>query len=192
MDTTNKNSGEQFGLKQLLKDAVPLGNWVGCGNHKVALCFKHLLNDFSNVLSVDAILLALWKFFHYHPLAINFLKNAVDEYEECHVTPESPKIARWTAQNRSCKSLCDGYKQILSAYSTSVSERKEPDAIGIFQEVSSKRFLAIILMLHDVFAAIQSLNLVLQKAGDSLCLADIPVYLEKTTNSLDKLKTGSQ
>ena len=132
------------------------------------------------------------KFFHYHPLAINFLKNPADEYEECHVTPESPKIARWTVHNRSCKSLCDGYKQILSAYSTCVSERKEPDAIGIFQEVSSKRFLAIILILHDVFAAIQSLNLVLQKAGHSLCLADIPVYLEKTINSLDKLKTGSQ
>ena len=92
MDPTNVNSGEQSGLKRLLKHNVPLGNWVGCGNHKVALCFKHLLNYFPDVLSADATLLALWKFFHYCPLAINFLKNAADAYEECHMTPISPSV----------------------------------------------------------------------------------------------------
>ena len=54
MDTTNVNSSEQSGLKQLLKHVVPLGNWVSCGNHKMALCFKHLLNDFPDVFSADA------------------------------------------------------------------------------------------------------------------------------------------
>ena len=150
------------------------------------------MNDFSNVLSVDEILLALWKFFHYHPLAINFLKNPADEYEECHVTPESPKIARWTAHNRSCKSLCDGYKQILSAYSTCVSERKEPDAIGIFQEVSSKRFLAIILILHDVFAAIQSLNLVLQKDLSDLTITKInTIFVKSAVTKILSLSPGA-
>ena len=59
MDTTNVNSDKQSGLKQLLKHAAPLGNWVGYGNHKVALCFRHLLNNFPNVLSVDATFSAL-------------------------------------------------------------------------------------------------------------------------------------
>ena len=86
MDTTNVNAAEQSGLKRLLKHAVPLGNWVACGNHKMALCFKHLLRDFFDVFSADATLIALWKLFHYRRLAINFLKNAADLYEECHVT----------------------------------------------------------------------------------------------------------
>ena len=73
MDTTNVNSGEQSSLKRLLKHAVPLGNWVGCGNHKVALCFKRLLNDFPDVLSPDATLLALSKFYHYGPLFFSVL-----------------------------------------------------------------------------------------------------------------------
>ena len=42
-----------------------------------------------------------------------------------------------------------------------------------------KRFLATIIMLCDLFASIEPLNLVLQKAAGSLCLTDIPVYLEK-------------
>ena len=120
------------------------------------------------------------------------MKNAADANEECHVTPVSPSVTRWTAHDRPYKSLCDGYTQILSALLNCVNGRKEPHALGIFQEISSKRLLATILMLHYVFAAIQPLNLVLQKAGGSLCLTDISVYLEKTINSLEKFKTASQ
>ena len=61
------------------------------------------------------------------------------------------------------KSLCNGYKQALSALSTCVIETKESDALGIFEEILSKRFLVTILVLRDVFNAIQPLNLVLQK-----------------------------
>ena len=42
MEATNVNSEEKGRLKCLLKHAVPHLNWVGCGNHKLALCFKHL------------------------------------------------------------------------------------------------------------------------------------------------------
>ena len=43
-------------------------------------------------------------------------------------------------------------------------------------------------MLHDAFAGAQPLNLPLQKSGESLVLADIPVYLDKTMSFLEKLK----
>ena len=88
------------------------------------------------------------------------MKNAADAYEDAH--------------EKVCKSPCDGYKQILSALWACLNERKEPDASGIFQEIL-KRSFATILTLCDVFAAIQSENLVLQKTGGSLCLAYIPV-----------------
>ena len=47
-------------------------------------------------------------------------------------------------------------------------------------------------MLCDVFAVIHPLILVLQIAGHWLCYADIPVSLEKTINSSDKLIKASQ
>ena len=75
MDTTNMNSGEKGVIKHLLQHAVPLALWTGCGNHKVALCFKHLLQVSPNVFAADATLLALWKFFHYRSLAITFVKH---------------------------------------------------------------------------------------------------------------------
>ena len=65
MDTTNVNSGEKSGLKRLLQHVVPIAAWTGCGNQKVALCFEHLLHEFPSVADANAMLLALWKFFHY-------------------------------------------------------------------------------------------------------------------------------
>ena len=51
--------------------------------------------------------------------------------------------------------------------------------------------LATILLLCDVFNAIQPLNLVLQKGCGSLYRADISMYLEKILNCLDERKTTS-
>ena len=61
MNITNVNSGENGGLKRLLQHLVRIATWIGCGNQKVALCFKHLHNKFKCVADFDAALLALWK-----------------------------------------------------------------------------------------------------------------------------------
>ena len=49
----------------------------------------------------------------------------------------------------------------MSALATYVNERKEPDALGIFVEIASPKFLATILMVCDLFAGVQPLNLAL-------------------------------
>ena len=93
--TTNVNSGDQGGLKRLLKHAVPLSVWIGCGNHKLALCFKHLLGAFPNVSDADSTLLAIWKFFHYRPVALNFLQDVAAAYLEHAITLVCPSVTRW-------------------------------------------------------------------------------------------------
>ena len=42
MDNTNVNSGSCSGLKRYILHEIPMVLWVGCSNHKLALCFKHL------------------------------------------------------------------------------------------------------------------------------------------------------
>ena len=81
---------------------------------------------------------------------------------------------------------------MLSALATCVNKRKEPDALAIFVEITSPKFLATILMLHDIFTGVQLLNSALQKSGESLALADIPVYLDKTISFLEKLKSENK
>ena len=146
VDTTNVNSGERSGLKRHLKHTVPPGVWIGCGNHKLPLCFKHLSPLFSKIFSADATLTALWKFFHYRPLGMGFIENAAEVFQEDSIVPVYPSATRWTAHDRACKIICDGYKQYLAS-SFCVNERNEPDAMGIFEQLSSPQFISTILHL---------------------------------------------
>ena len=92
MDTTNVNSGGKSGTKHLLQHAIPCAVWIHCGNHKVALSFKHLLQVYPDVLAADATLLALWKFFYYQPLTTNFVKNVAEMYDEKQKAPVCPSV----------------------------------------------------------------------------------------------------
>ena len=59
--------------------------------------------------------------------------------------------------------------------------------MGLFAALVDDEFLATLLLLRDVFAAIAPLNLALQKSHESLCLSDIKTYVEKSQNSLQNL-----
>ena len=81
--------GRRPDQKDCYQHIVPIAAWIGCGNHKVTLCFKHLLNKLPSVADADAMLLALSKFFNYRPLAVNFLEleNASEIYGEPSTVP---------------------------------------------------------------------------------------------------------
>ena len=64
---------------------------------------------------------------------------------------------------------------------------KGPEALGLFPEIEDEELTATILMLSDVSDAARPLNLVLQKGDGSLCLSDLPMYLNKTLLALEKL-----
>ena len=113
-------------------------------------------------------------------------------YGKKQVTLIWPSVTRWTTHDQACKNLCDGFKQIVSALATCTNKRKEADALGIFVEITLLKFLATSLMLYDTFVGVQPLSLVLQKSGESLVLADIPVYLDKTMSFLEKLKSANK
>ena len=125
------------------------------------------MGEYTNINNADATLLTLWKYFHYRPLAINFLKEAADAYERHFITPVCPSVTRWTAHGRACKAVYDGYQQLLVTLSVALNERWEPEAMGLFAALAEEEFLATLLLLRDTFDAIAHLNLALQKSHES-------------------------
>ena len=149
MDTTNMSSSKNSGMKRLLQHTISLAVWIGCGNHKVALCFKHLLQVYPDVLTADATLLVLWKFLHYRPLATNFVNNTAEMYDKKQVTQICPSVTRWAIHDRASKNLYDSFKQIVPALATCVNKRKEPDALGIFMKVTSPKVSCYLTYLQE-------------------------------------------
>ena len=80
MDNTNVNSGIKGGLRAYLEDSFSMLQWIGCTNHKLALCFKHVLPNYQNVSNADIFLLNLWKYFKYRTLAMNLLQECSKIY----------------------------------------------------------------------------------------------------------------
>ena len=74
--------------------------WVGCGNHKLAFCCTHLLNQYLSVFQTDVFFESLWRFFKYRPLAKNVLEESAEMFDENVVVPVTPSVTRWTAYER--------------------------------------------------------------------------------------------
>ena len=68
LDGTNSMSGEISGLHRRIRCISPHGMYVNCRCHRLALCFKYLINQFSWLAKLDKLLLGLWKSFHYSAL----------------------------------------------------------------------------------------------------------------------------
>ena len=136
------------------------------------------------------MLLSLWKYFHYRPLAVNFLQEFAEAYNENQALPVCPSTTRWTSQGRACKALYEGYKAQIGALTMYYNERKEPKALGIFMAITSEILIASLLMQRDVFEAIAPLNLVLQTGNEQLCFTDVKTYVHLTRLKLENLRAG--
>ena len=115
MDSTNVNTGARNGLRCHQEHSFPMLPWMGCNNHKLALCFKHLIPQFPTIFKTDAFFLSLWKVFKYHPLAKTFLEESATMYGQDPITAMCPSETCWTSHDRACKAFYKGYKQFLDA-----------------------------------------------------------------------------
>jgi len=123
---------------------------------------------------------------------MNFLQDVVEAYNEHAVTPIAPSYTRWTAHERACKAVHDGYQQLLGALSVCLNERREPEAMGLFAALIEDEFIATLLLLRDGFEAIAPLNLALQKSSETLCLSNVKTYVEKTKDAINDLINGKR
>ena len=122
-------------MKEHLKNIIPHLIRVGCGNHKLALCFKHLLNQFPSVFETDVFLESLWKFFEYRPLTKNLLEEFADMYDENVVVPVAPSVAPWTRHEPVCKLVIKDYHLFISSLTTYCNECQEPEALGLLVQL---------------------------------------------------------
>ena len=65
LDGTNTMSGEHTGLQRRIRNVARFSIYINCKCHHLALCFKHLFDQFLWLESIDRLLVGLWKGFYY-------------------------------------------------------------------------------------------------------------------------------
>ena len=171
MDNTNVKPGSCSGLKRYILHKILMSLWIGCGNHKLGLCFKNLQNKLPCFPEFDTTLLLLWKYFHYGPQQSTSRRNTGPSKNQA--IPVFSSTIRWISHGKSCKTLYEDYQAQIGAPTVCYNERKELKAQGIFMAITLEIFIASLLRLCDVFEAIAPLNLVLQTGNKQLGLTDV-------------------
>ena len=136
-------------------------------------------------------LLNVWKYFKYHPLAINILGNTSEMYGDSPTIPICPSITWWQAHECACETLYLHFENFLDALLTSYAKRKEAEALGLFIQGSSCQTIATNLMLLDVFKSIRPLILLFETSKGACSVSDANTYYELCLQSLKKLKEKS-
>ena len=65
LDGTNSMSGQHNVVQRQIRNHAPHAVYINCRYHRLALCFKHLMNHFPRLKTMDSLLLGLSKTFHF-------------------------------------------------------------------------------------------------------------------------------
>ena len=103
LDGTNTMSGECTSLQRRTGNVVPFSIYINSRCHRLALCFKHLFNQFPWLESIDRLLLGLWKGFYYSGKNRHILKSIQEAYGLKVLNLVKTEVTRWLSHGAACK-----------------------------------------------------------------------------------------
>ena len=123
--------GERSGLQRRIHHISPHSMCVNCRCHRLALCFRHLIGQFSWLAKLDKLLLELLESFHYSTLNCLILTEIQKAYgmKVLHLVIKAV-ATRWPSHGATCKRCLERYKEILEALDQELVAKPNPEISG--------------------------------------------------------------
>ena len=102
LDGTYSMSSECCCLQHLFKHSLLHAEYIKCCNHWLALCFIHLLKEFPSLVSLDTMLLSVWKLFKYSTIKKEVFNNMQYIYELTLLKVIKVCTTRWLRHGEAC------------------------------------------------------------------------------------------
>ena len=105
LDGTNAMSGEHKGSQRRIRHLVPYSIYLNCSNHRLLICLVHLTKKYDILLSLDKLLISVWKHFKY-----SSVKQAVFEEVQKSIEQKPLKILKacttqWLTHGETCNHI---------------------------------------------------------------------------------------
>ena len=164
LDGTNSMSREISGLQRRIRHISPHSIYVNYRCHRLALCFKHLIDQFSWLAKLDKLLLGLWKSFHYSALNRSILTEIQKGYGMKALHLVKAVVTRWLSHGAeiSCKRCLERYKEILEALDQVLVAKPNPEISGCRSDLLEPTTVLELSLLDDILTIISKLCLLLQ------------------------------
>ena len=190
LDGTNAMSGERKGLQRRIRHVSPFAVYMNCRNHCLALCLVHLLKSYSELESLDKLLLWLWKLLEYSSVKQAVFENAqnVDDLKLLKILKAC--TTRWLAHGETSARVISRYKQVIAALDALTNEKGDEDAKGIRDQLLSPTSILMLLLLAEVLVPINSFCCFLQTRNSNYSL--IMSKFQRVVTKLEKIKMNLQ
>ena len=101
LDDKNTMNEERNGLQRLVRHTSH-SLYINCRNHRLALCFVHLLPKYDALTRFDTLLILIWKTFHFSTVKQNVSENAQVEHDMKPTKIIKVAVTRWLMHGKAC------------------------------------------------------------------------------------------
>ena len=161
--------------------------YVNCRCHRLALCFKHPINQFSWQAKLAKLLLGPWKSFHYSALNCLILTEVQKAYGMKVLHLVKAVVTRWLSHGATCKRCLERYEEILEALDQVLVAKPNPEISRYWSDLLEPCTVLELSLLDDILTIISKLCLLLQS-----CCKDFRAIHDVVEQTLMTLKEISE
>ena len=145
------------GLQTRICHISPRSMYVNCRCHIVALCFKHLIDQFSWLAKLEKLLLGLWKSFHYSALNGSILTEIQKAYGMKVLHLVKAVVTRWLSHGATCKRCLERHEEILEALDQVLVAKPNPEISRYWSDLLEPSIVLKLSLLDDILTIISKL-----------------------------------
>ncbi|XP_053383488.1 uncharacterized protein LOC128549841 [Mercenaria mercenaria] len=190
LDGCNTMSGERKGLQRRIRHASPFSLYINCRNHRLALCFVHMMKKGPLLVEVDATLISIWKMFHFSPKKAATFKNMQEAYGQRPLAFVRASTTRWLSHLSACLRFTARFESLLDTIDALVYDSHDADILGIRNHMMRQEFVATVLVLSDMLRPVNYLSLYLQE--DCGTFTELPGRVQQCLDDLESISSRYQ
>ena len=173
-----------------MQDHATHAIYINCRNCHLALCFKHIRDEFPGLETIYSLLLGLWKAFHFSTSNRCILNEIQTVYGVKILNVIKATVTHWLSHDAPCKRTRGRYPIIIGSFDGIITKDPKAQLIGLGDQMFSSETLLQICFLEDLLSVTNVLSLVLQ--SDKKYCAAVHRAIQLTCLQLKQMRDNSQ
>ena len=151
-------SGTKNGVQMCIRTLAPRALFVHYRAHVLQICCVSAARCLPSLKKVFAILMSVWKMFHYSPKKFSALKEMQALINHPQLKMIKPSDTCWLAHDKSVKAIRCSMRPLIDTLEHIHEDTGEPEALGMLRTMKTHNFVATLMMLSDVLPVLACLR----------------------------------
>ena len=183
MDGCSTMSGEHNSVKAYFEKNTPHFVYIHCRNHRLALCFAHLIPLYENFAQFDGLLLNLYLLLKNSNVRQSIFQEVQSAYQLQGLKLIKAAVTRGLSHGNAAKRVLDRYETLVATLDAIYMRKSEPAVRGLRDALVKPKSIAMFCFLTDILYSTNSLQTFLQ--GARLNFLQLPREVDKLISCLE-------